>query len=112
MISKAIARYVKVTPRKARLVIRLVKGLDAPSALAILDNTQKAASIHIARVIKAAISGATTKTPSIKKEELYISKISVDEGPMQKRFKAQAMGRATMIRKRTSHIYVELDVKR
>src|SRR3990167_9503868 len=99
MISKAIARYIKVTPRKTRMVIRLIKGLDVPKALAILANTHKSPSIHIARAVKSAASNATSKTPSIKEGELYISKITVDEGPMQRRFKAQAMGRATKIMK-------------
>lgn len=112
MIAKAIARYIKVTPRKTRQVVRLIKGLAVPRALAVLSNTNKSPSIHIARVVKSAASNATKKMPSIKEEELYISRITADEGPMQRRYKAQAMGRATMIRKRTSHIYVELDVRR
>src|SRR3990167_5151417 len=112
MISKAIARYIKVTPRKTRMVIRLIKGLDVPRALAILANTYKSPSVHIARVVKSAASNATSKTPSIKEGDLYISKITADGGPTTRRFKAQAMGRATKILKRTSHIYVELDVKK
>ena len=112
MISKAIGRYIKVTPRKTRMVLSLIKGLNVPKALAVLANTNKSPSVHIARVVKSAASNATHRTPSIKEEDLYISKINADEGPMQRRFKAQAMGRATKIVKRTSHIYVELDVRK
>jgi large subunit ribosomal protein L22 len=65
----------------------------------------------VEKVLRSAITNAEMKMPSSKAESFYISKITADEGPMLKRYRAAPMGRATMIRKRTTHILVELDVK-
>ncbi len=108
MITRAIARYVRISPTKVRPVILLIKGRPVNEAISILANVHKGASIHLIRLIKSAISN-TKKIPHLKVNALYISKLVADEGPMMKRFKAQAMGRATTIRKRTSHISLELD---
>lgn len=108
MITRAIARYVRISPTKVRPVILLIKGRSVNEAINILANVHKGASIHLIRLIKSAISN-TKKIAHLKVSELYISKLIADEGPMMKRFKAQAMGRATTIRKRTSHISLELD---
>jgi large subunit ribosomal protein L22 len=108
MITRSIARYVRISPTKVRSVILLIKGKPVSEALTILSYVQKGASIHLKRLIQSAISN-TKKIPHLKVNELYISKLIADEGPMMKRFKAQAMGRATAIRKRTTHITLELD---
>lgn len=108
MITRSIARYVRLSPTKVRPVILLIKGRRVSEALSILANVHKGASIHLRRLIQSAISN-TKKIPHLKVNELYISKLIADEGPMMKRYKAQAMGRATTIRKRTSHILLELD---
>ncbi|MBI2350547.1 MAG: 50S ribosomal protein L22 [Deltaproteobacteria bacterium] len=110
MISKAIARYIRVAPRKARQVINLIRGEDVSQALAMLGTLNRGAAVPVAKVLKSALSNAK-RLSGIKDSDLYISLINVDEGPMFKRFKAQAMGRATTIRRRTSHIYVELERK-
>ncbi len=105
---KAVARFIKISPYKVRKVIALIKGKDVNSALAILESTDKRASIFLVRALKSAIASAK-QTGKIKQDELYISKIIADDGPMMKRYRAAAFGRAAMIRKRTSHILIELD---
>jgi large subunit ribosomal protein L22 len=110
MVSKAIARYIRVPPKKARQIIRLIKGKNPNQALGILAHTNKRSAGYVAKVLKSAIANAGAK-PDIKQEDLYISRIIVDGGPSLKRFRPRAMGRATAILKRTSHISVELDSK-
>ena len=109
MVSKAILRYTMVSPRKVRQVINLVRGRDVLEALSVLQNIKQGARIQVGKVLKSAINNATKKYPDIRQRDLYISKIAADDGPMLKRFKAAAMGRAVRIRKRTSHILIELD---
>jgi large subunit ribosomal protein L22 len=110
MIARAVVRYIRVSPRKVRQVTRLVQQENAQRALVILSNMKKRHVIYVIKVLKSAISNAKQK-PDVKEEDLYISKITVDNGPMLKRFRPRAMGRATQILKRTSHITVELDKK-
>jgi len=107
-VGKAKARFVRISPYKVRKVIALIKGRDVNSALAILANVDKRAALFLERALKSAIASAK-QTGKIKQDELYISKITADDGPMMKRYRAAAFGRAAMIRKRTSHISVELD---
>ena len=111
MISKAISRYIRISPRKTRLVADLVRGKPIDEAQAILMNVNKKATLYIKETLNSAVSNAT-RNPEISPSDLYISKITIDGGPMFKRYKAGSMGRAMMIRHRTSHILVELDVKK
>ena len=108
MISKAIARYIRISPRKTRQVISLIKGKNPKSGLVILANTKKRSARCVAKVLKSAIANLG-KEPEVKQEDLYISRVIVDIGPSLKRFRPRAMGRATPILKKTSHITVELD---
>ncbi len=110
MISKAIARYIRISPRKTRQVISLIKGKNPRKGLAILANTKKRSAGCVAKVLKSAIANLGERA-DIKQEDLYISRIIVDGGPSLKRFRPRAMGRATPVLKRTSHITVELDRK-
>ncbi|MCX5715425.1 MAG: 50S ribosomal protein L22, partial [Candidatus Omnitrophica bacterium] len=110
MVSKAIVRYVRLSPRKTRLVADMVRGKNIGEALAILANLHKRASMYVNEVLKSAIANAK-RFPEIETSALYISKITVDGGPMFKRYRAGSMGRAIPIAHRTSHIAVELDVK-
>lgn len=111
-ISKAIVRFVRVSPRKARQVIDLIRGKNVINAQAILLNLNRRATKPVGKVLKSAIDNAKFKTENkVDQSKLYISKIWADTGPMLKRFKAQAMGRATTIRRRMSHIGVELTLK-
>jgi len=111
MISKAAAKYVRVSPRKVRQVIDLIREAPAQKALAILGNVNKIAAYHVAKVLGSAIANAKQK-PDVKAEDLYISKVTADGGPTLKRYRARAMGRATRILKRTCHITVELDKRK
>jgi len=109
MVSKAVARYLRISPRKTRLVTNFIKGKSVGEALAILSNLNKRACEFIEDLLRSAISNAK-RNPDIKEEELFISKLMVDGGPTLKRYRAGSMGRAMMIRHRTSHISIELDI--
>lgn len=104
---KAVSKYVKISPYKLRKVAVLIKGKDVNSAMAILENTDKKSSLLLERTLKSAIASAK-QAGNVKQDELYVSRVMADDGPMMRRFRAAAMGRATMIRKRTSHISIEL----
>ncbi|MDP3730194.1 MAG: 50S ribosomal protein L22 [Candidatus Omnitrophota bacterium] len=110
MVSKAILRYTRLSPRKFRLIIPLVKGKRAEEAIAILGAVKKKASGYGIDLLKSAIANAKVKNQGIDTSTLYISKMVADPGPMLKRFRAASMGRASMIHKHTSHLTVELDV--
>ena len=110
MVSKAILRYTRLSPRKFRLIIPLVKGKRAEEAIAILTAVKKKASGIGIDLLKSAIANARVKNQGIDTSTLYISKMIADPGPMLKRFRAASMGRASMIHKHTSHLTVELDV--
>jgi large subunit ribosomal protein L22 len=108
MIAKATASFIRVSPRKTRIVIALVKGKGVKEALGILRNTNRKPASILVKILNSAIANAK-RLPNIKEEDLYISDMQADSGPMLKRYRAQSMGRAGMIKKRTSHITVVLD---
>ena len=108
METQAVARYIRMSPRKVRYVADLVRGKKVEEALDILTFTLRRASPVISRLLKSAIANAG-QNESIDVDTLYIKKIFVDGGPTLKRFRPRAMGRATTIRKRTSHITVVLE---
>ena len=110
MVSRAILRYTRLSPRKFRLIIPLVKGKRAEEAMAILTTVKKKASGIGIDLLKSAIANAKVKNPGVDTSMLYISKMIADHGPMLKRFRAASMGRASMIHKHTSHLTVELDL--
>jgi len=105
---KAVAKYVRIAPRKVRLVIDLVRGKKVDEALGILQFTPKRASKVVIKLIKSAIANAE-QNPGVDIDNLYIKRIYADEGPTLKRIRPRAFGRAYLIRKRTSHITVILD---
>ncbi len=105
MEAKAIARYVRVSPRKARQVINEVRGKDVAEALAILRFTRRKSADVITKVINSAIANAEHNF-DMDVDNLYIATAYVDGGPVLKRFRARAQGRAYPILKRTSHITV------
>jgi large subunit ribosomal protein L22 len=105
---KARARYVRVSPRKARLVTELVKGKKVEEALSILVYIQKSFAKTLAKLINSAVANAQQNN-KMDVDTLIIKRIAVDGGTTLKRHIPRAMGRATMIRKRTSHITVVLD---
>lgn len=101
--AKAHARYVRIAPRKARLVVDLIRGKSVGEALAILRHTPKAASPIVEKLLNSAIANAEHNY-QMNVERLYISQAYVNEGPTLKRYRPRARGRAFPIRKRTSHI--------
>jgi len=101
----AIARFVRVTPLKARRVVDLVRGKGVDDALAILRFAPQAAAQDLYKLIESAVSNAVS-TEGLDRDDLVVSKAKVDEGPTLKRFRPRAQGRAYRIRKRTSHITV------
>jgi large subunit ribosomal protein L22 len=108
METKAIARYIRITPQKARLVADVVRGMEVEEAITTLRYTPKKAARILRKVIESAVANAG-QTESIDVDTLYVKDILVDGGPMLKRFRPRAMGRATRILKRTSHITVVVD---
>ena len=105
---KAVARYVRIAPRKARLVADEVRGKSYPEAVSLLQFTNRRAAGIIGDVLKSAAANAEHNDDA-DPDELFVQEIRVDDGPTIKRYRARAMGRATMIRKRTSHVTVELE---
>lgn len=103
--ARAVARDVRVTPRKVRLVIDLVRGKGVKEALGILANTNKAASAPVAKLIKSAAANATNNF-GLDLETLYVAEIYATEGIKMKRFLPRAKGSASGLVKRASHINV------
>jgi len=108
MEARATLKFVRISPRKARLVARNVKNMPVAKALDILQFTPKKAAKIIYKVMYSALSNAENNY-SMDVDRLYVKNILVNEGPMWKRIRPRAMGRATRILKRTSHITVILD---
>ena len=104
----ARARFVRVTPMKARRVVELIKGRSASEALAVLQFAPQTASGPVSKVLASAIANAENNL-SLDPETLVVHHAYVDEGPTLKRFRPRAQGRAYRIRKRTSHITVEVE---
>lgn len=107
MEARATARYIRMSPLKARQVVNLVRGKDAKEAISILRYTNKRSAPLINKLIKSAIANAEHNF-DMDSDELVISEIYVDEGPIIKRMRPRAYGRADMRRHRTSHITVVL----
>jgi len=105
---RAKLRFVRVSPRKTRLVADLIRGKGSEEAMNILTFTKKTAAKILIKLLKSAIANATQKK-TIDIDRLYVKRIAVDQGPTMKRFQPRAMGRATTIRKRSSHITIILD---
>jgi|SRR6266550_4603385 ribosomal protein L22 len=106
-VVRASARYVRVAPRKARLVADQVRGLTVPEARTLLEFSARGASRDIAKLIASAAANAENNHELVA-EDLQIAEINVDEGPTLKRWRARARGRASRIEKRTSHVSVAL----
>jgi len=103
--ARAVGRYIRIAPNKVRQVVNLIRGKQVDEALAILRFTPKKAAAIVEKVLKSAVANAEHNY-DMDRDSLYISEIYVDQGPTLKRYKARAMGRADLIRKRTSHITV------
>jgi large subunit ribosomal protein L22 len=104
---RARAKYVRTAPRKARLVIDHIRGKDVGQARAILIHTPRGASRDVLKLLDSAIANAENNHDLVA-DDLKIGRAYVDEGPTLKRYRPRALGRATRIRKRTSHMTIEL----
>jgi len=109
MISQAKLQYLKITPRKVRLVTDLIRGKKVEEAQNLLRFTQKRATLPLLKLLNQAFANAVNNNSGIKEENLFISKIFVDEGPVAKRRFPRARGKSDVIRKRTSHVTIMLD---
>jgi large subunit ribosomal protein L22 len=107
VVVRASSRYVRVAPRKARLIADQVRGLHIDQARALLAFSPRGAAQDISKLIESAASNAENNHDLIA-DEMLISEITVDEGPTLRRFRPRAMGRASRINKRTCHIAVAL----
>lgn len=111
MQAKAVAKQVRVAPRKARLVVDLIRGKEVGEAFAILRNTPKAASPIVEKLLKSAVANAEHNY-EMEPNNLFVEQVFVDEGATLKRFRPRAMGRAGRINKRASHITVIVSEKK
>ncbi len=103
--AKAVLRYVRMTPRKVRMVIDLIRGRNVPEALTVLKYLPRAAAPVVEKVLNSAVANAGQQELG-DPETLKVSRAYVDGGPVLKRFRARSMGRANPIHKRTSHVTI------
>ncbi|UZE93191.1 MAG: 50S ribosomal protein L22 [Candidatus Nealsonbacteria bacterium] len=109
MISSAKLRYLRIAPRKVRLVADLIRGEKVEEAQTILNFTQKRAALPILKLLNQALANAKDRNLKLDKKNIYVSKIFVDGGPSYKRTFPRARGKADIILKRTSHITIVLE---
>ena len=113
MVSKAIARFARISPRKARMVINLVRGRQAGEALQLLEFTPKAAAPVVKKLIESAVANARTLSPGVDLDGLFVETAFVAKAPNRhmRRWRPRAMGRATRIQKGMSHITIHLGTR-
>jgi len=107
MIARAEAKYIRISPTKIRLVIDMIKGAKVSIARAKLELINKKGAYYLIKVLKSVIANAKNK--GYEEDKLFISKVVANPGPALKRYRAASFGRATMIKKRTSHVLIEVD---
>jgi ribosomal protein L22 len=110
VVVRAQAKYVHHAPRKARLVVDHIRGKSIDEARAILQHTPRAAAVDVLKLLESAVANAENNHELVA-DDLVIRKAYVDEGPTLKRYRPRALGRATRIRKRTSHMTIQLSPK-
>ncbi|OXT06182.1 50S ribosomal protein L22 [Thermoanaerobacterium thermosaccharolyticum] len=110
MEAKAVAKYVRISPQKAGLVMNMIRGKDVNEALAILKFTPNKAAGIVEKVLKSAIANAENNF-GLDRDNLYVAKAVADQGPIMKRMMPRAMGRSNLMRRRTSHIIVVVNEK-
>lgn len=106
MEAKATARFVRITPRKARLVADMIRGMKAGQAQGVLAHSPKGAAAHMEKLLRSALANLISQDDArnLDLNDAVIAEVRVDEGPTLKRWRARAQGRATRINKRTSHM--------
>ncbi|MDA8442892.1 MAG: 50S ribosomal protein L22 [Peptococcaceae bacterium] len=111
MQAKAVAKYIRISPRKVRLVVDLIRGKGVGEAFAVLKFTPNGSTEAVEKVLKSAVANAEHNF-EMDADNLIVSEIYVDQGPTMKRIMPRAMGRADTIRKRSSHITVVVSEKK
>ena len=107
MEARAVAKYIRMSPRKARLVVDQIRGRSAQEAMAILQLTPNKPAEPIYKVLHSAVANAENNF-EMNKDNLYVAQVFIDQGPVLKRFRPRARGMASKIRKPTSHITIVL----
>jgi large subunit ribosomal protein L22 len=105
MEAKAVAKSVRIAPRKVRLVVDLIRGKNVGEAYAVLRNTSRRASVVVEKLLKSAVANAEHNY-QLDQANLYVKEVFVGEGKTMKRYQPHAQGRAFQILKRTSHVYI------
>lgn len=115
MKARAIARHVRMSARKVRLVVDQIRGMSVNEANALLQFSKKSAAEPVGKTLRSAVANAQVKSQDegqmVDVDDLFVKEAYVDEGPTLRRWRARAQGRAAPIRKRTSHITVVVDTK-
>jgi large subunit ribosomal protein L22 len=110
MLARAEGKFIRGSGKKIRQVVDLIRGMNANDAMTFLKFVDKRPTYYVSKVLHSAMANAKTK--GLNADDLVISKITADDGPRWKRYRPAAFGRATEILKRTSHIHIELDLKK
>jgi large subunit ribosomal protein L22 len=113
MVSKALARFARLSPRKARAIVNLIRGRQAGEALQVLEFTNKAGAPVLKKLIESAVANARTTSPGVDLDTLFVETAFVDKAPNKhmRRWRPRAMGRATRIQKGLSHITIHLGTR-
>jgi large subunit ribosomal protein L22 len=111
MEARAEARYIRISPQKARLVVDLIRGQQAGAAINILRSTNKRIAPTVEKVLRSAIANAENKSTDVDVDQLYVSEAYVNEGPRMKRIRPAPMGRAYRYQRRIAHIVVKVSQK-
>jgi large subunit ribosomal protein L22 len=109
MASVAKHRFARIAPRKARLLMDLIRGRNVDDAITLLSFNKKRAAVMVEKVVRSAVANATEQDVAPKRNALFVKACWVDEGPTIKRFQPKDRGKAYSIMKRTSHLVVEVD---
>ena len=107
MEAKAHLKYARISPRKVKIVLDLIRGKDVAQAMAILKNTPKSASEYLTKLLRSAVANAENNF-DMNPDDLYVAEVYAHQGPTMKRWRAGAQGRASIILKRMSHVGVTL----
>ncbi len=112
MLAKAEARYVRTSPQKVRLVVDMIRGQKAGTAINILRSTNKRIAPMIEKVLRSAIANAENRSSDVDVDELFVTEAYVNEGPRAKRIRPAPMGRAYRYQRRMAHIVVKVSQKK
>ena len=111
MLAKAEARYIRISPQKARLVVDLIRGQQAGAALTTLRTTNKRIAPTVEKVLQSAIANATNRNENVDVDQLFVTEAYVNEGPRMKRIRPAPQGRAYRYQRRMAHIVVKVGEK-